>query len=431
MKKKIIIIGIILFSTGIMLNPCIASDSTRPITITSSEYPSIFLEEPGTLSGHVTDAEMNPIEGALIRVDFHETYRENYSDATGYYHVTDIPICYCIKNATCSKQGYIPETVSLAISENTIHNFTLTSTGPWLYVGGSGPGNYTKIQDAIDNASIGDTVFVYDDSSPYVENILVDVPLSLIGEEKNTTVIDGDANDSVQNFSDYFGVYITADNVVVQGFTVQNCNLSGIEISSNHTVISDTILINNRNYGIVLSSGDISQPSKMSGDNTITNNLITNNLGGIIVSGQNNIIKGNVISENDIGITVMLSIHNNISYNTISRDTTGVYLIGSYKTLMYRNNISQNDVGVSTMMTSADKILQNNFIENNKSASATQMVLIQLYYRFKGELSFPLRRNIWNENYWDKPRNLPYKSPGLLWFFIYWHPAQAPYPIEE
>jgi hypothetical protein len=31
-----------------------------------------------------------------------------------------------------------------------------------LYVGGSGPGNFTKIQDAVDNASDGDTVFVYD-----------------------------------------------------------------------------------------------------------------------------------------------------------------------------------------------------------------------------------------------------------------------------
>ncbi|MBP1662308.1 MAG: hypothetical protein H6P94_557, partial [Thermoplasmatales archaeon] len=35
-----------------------------------------------------------------------------------------------------------------------------TSSGTWLYVGGSGPGNYTKIQDAIDNASDGDTIFV-------------------------------------------------------------------------------------------------------------------------------------------------------------------------------------------------------------------------------------------------------------------------------
>ncbi len=44
--------------------------------------------------------------------------------------------------------------------------------GNIFYVGGSGFGNYTKIQDAIDNSSNGDTIFVYDDSSPYYENIV-------------------------------------------------------------------------------------------------------------------------------------------------------------------------------------------------------------------------------------------------------------------
>ena len=34
-----------------------------------------------------------------------------------------------------------------------------TSRGNWLYVGGSGPGNYTKIQDAIDNAFDDDNIF--------------------------------------------------------------------------------------------------------------------------------------------------------------------------------------------------------------------------------------------------------------------------------
>jgi len=43
-----------------------------------------------------------------------------------------------------------------------------------LYVGGSGFGNYSTIQDAVDNASSGDTVYVYDDSSPYIENVVVD-----------------------------------------------------------------------------------------------------------------------------------------------------------------------------------------------------------------------------------------------------------------
>ena len=54
--------------------------------------------------------------------------------------------------------------------------------GNTLYVGGSGPGNYSRIQYAINNASDGDTVFVFDDSSPYFENLIIDVSINLIGE---------------------------------------------------------------------------------------------------------------------------------------------------------------------------------------------------------------------------------------------------------
>jgi len=57
-----------------------------------------------------------------------------------------------------------------------------TSSGHWLYVGGSGPGNYTRIQDAIDNASSGDTVFVYDESSPYNESIWINKSVKVLGE---------------------------------------------------------------------------------------------------------------------------------------------------------------------------------------------------------------------------------------------------------
>ena len=35
-----------------------------------------------------------------------------------------------------------------------------TNFGNILYVGGTGPGNYSRIQDSIDNASEGDMVFV-------------------------------------------------------------------------------------------------------------------------------------------------------------------------------------------------------------------------------------------------------------------------------
>jgi len=115
--------------------------------------------------------------------------------------------------------------------------------GNILYVGGSGPNNYTKIQDAIDNASDGDTVFVFDDSSPYMENIVVDTSITLWGEEKNTTIIDGGHQGH--------GVNISADNVTVRGFTIQNCdgNESGLEagivVSSKCNQIMDNILVDN------------------------------------------------------------------------------------------------------------------------------------------------------------------------------------------
>ena len=80
----------------------------------------------GNLLGYVNDTFGHPIEGALVRVHFHETYEEDYSDPDGFYHVTNIPICYCLKNATCSKDGYIKEWVLLSIAENTTHDFVLT-----------------------------------------------------------------------------------------------------------------------------------------------------------------------------------------------------------------------------------------------------------------------------------------------------------------
>jgi hypothetical protein len=84
----------------------------------------------GSLLGYVNDTSGNPIEGALVRVYFHGTYEEDYSDEYGYYHVTNIPICYCLKNASCSKDGFIPEWVLLSITENTTYDFVLTPNNP-------------------------------------------------------------------------------------------------------------------------------------------------------------------------------------------------------------------------------------------------------------------------------------------------------------
>lgn len=298
------------------------------------------------------------------------------------------------------------------------------SSGDWLYVGGSGPGNYTKIQDAIDNASDGDTVFVYDDSSPYCENIVVEKSITIQGENKNSTIIQGTNHT--------YGVNITVDTVSIRGFTIQNFSF-GIYLTSNHNRISNNII--RENYCGIGSHYDnlsTSVPSFI-GHNVIINNLIINNSNGIFgVSGWNNTIQENNISLNYMGITLGAAFNTIAMLNHISENFIGVIVLASYNTTVYHNHFSDNQLGVLTYVSSADNILQNNFIGNNWSAMSHQRLLP------KFKLDLPLRRNIWNGNYWDEPRSLPYIIPGVIMTAIFkvhlgvqidWHPAQEPFDI--
>ncbi|MCK5112952.1 MAG: hypothetical protein KAQ84_05355, partial [Thermoplasmatales archaeon] len=72
------------------------------------------------------------------------------------------------------------------IEQSTIQTFY---DGNTLYVGGSGSGNYTQIQDAIDNASDGDTIYVF--SGVYDGGLIVDKSIILKGENQENTFIEG------------------------------------------------------------------------------------------------------------------------------------------------------------------------------------------------------------------------------------------------
>jgi 5-carboxymethyl-2-hydroxymuconate isomerase len=81
----------------------------------------------GSLSGHVVDEGMNPVQGVRVRVSFHDTYRESDTNATGYYRVTDVPVCADAKNVSCTKLGYYPMYTLMNINGSTTHDFVLTS----------------------------------------------------------------------------------------------------------------------------------------------------------------------------------------------------------------------------------------------------------------------------------------------------------------
>jgi parallel beta-helix repeat protein len=230
---------------------------------------------------------------------------------------------------------FVVVTIAPTIAQNTEKSQS-ASRGNWLYVGGSGPGNYTRIQDAVDNASSGDTVFVYNDHSPYKENIVINVSIRLMGENPSSTIVDGMRKDYVFR--------LLRDNIEITGFTIQNATVSGMKSS-----------------GINVESCY----------NIITNNIITNNNVGMWMFQTNN--HYNVISNNIIkgsryeGLYLYDSHSNIISNNTIIENGgCGVFLFGTVDyNLIADNNISKNDdEGIFSTGAKHDTIIRNIFIGN-------------------------------------------------------------------
>jgi parallel beta-helix repeat protein len=217
-----------------------------------------------------------------------------------------------------------------AFSRNISIDTKPLNRGNTLYVGGSGPGNYTKIQDAIDNTSDGDVVFVYDDSSPYVEPLLINKSIILIGEDKNTTIIDGN-----QEGSYGCNIEITADSVVVSDFTFLNTKgyyqFSILKIHSNENQISNNIFNPYRRCrGIYLLNGE---------RNLITENSFYGiyNDGITIEYANNTIITENMCEGEDSGIVIYDSNNNIVSRNQLlSTFFIGIFVRGR------NNTVSEN-----------------------------------------------------------------------------------------
>jgi len=91
-----------------------------------------------------------------------------------------------------------------------------------------------SIQEAINSAQPGDTIFVH--NGTYTEHVVVNRTVSVIGEKRNTTIIDGSGAGT--------GILVTANHVTVQGFGVQNCEV-GIKVASNDNVISSNLVSSN------------------------------------------------------------------------------------------------------------------------------------------------------------------------------------------
>ena len=199
--------------------------------------------------------------------------------------------------------------------------FFQNASSDTLHVG-SGQ-EYSSIQDAINsaNTSYRDTIYVH--SGVYTENLVIDRSVTIIGENKENTVLSGNTTGHV--------IEITSDNVEISSFTIQNAlgtEYVCIFMNKVHYCEIKNNIIKNSYQGIYLLD---------SHQNIISDNIIKDNYNdGIFASfSDNNIFKSNKIYYNENGINIgSFSDDNEIFDNDLLGKAgipkgIGVYLAGS------------------------------------------------------------------------------------------------------
>lgn len=167
-----------------------------------------------------------------------------------------------------------------------------------LYVGGGG---YSTITAALNAANPGDTIYVY--SGTYHEIVNIQESITLIGQNRNTTIIDG------TGFADHTVYIQDAPNIQISGFTIRRSTVSSLwdgirmrdSLGASYSNVVSNCNIYNHAFGI----------SVFSSQNSIFNCKLHNNYNsGLIFSSSignpdNNIVYNcDIYSNTDYGIEV-------------------------------------------------------------------------------------------------------------------------------
>ncbi len=173
---------------------------------------------------------------------------------------------------------------------------------------------FQHIQDGINAASDGDTVFVF--NGTYYEHVSVDESITLVGETQTDTIIDGSLVGTV--------LFLVVPDISISYFTIQHSGTDSdqpcaaiLTDCTGSLTISHTRIVNNQ-YGVLSPDGS---------------------------SSNHNSIAHNIIMSNQTGIGLDFSDHNNISSNIISSNGTGIFIRGSSAHNDIRGNVITDNVG--------------------------------------------------------------------------------------
>jgi parallel beta-helix repeat protein len=287
---------------------------------------------------------------------------------------------------------------------------------------------FRTISDALSYANENDAIFIF--NGLYLEKIEINKPISLIGENKKTTILDGSylgtvidvyANNveitgiTVRNSGPGFnyeacGIYVYADNVVIYD-TIICGNYNGIHLdySFESTSIYNNQICNNKEDGLIISHG-----CRFS---IFNNEIFENGKNGCYVKySEQGVIHNNLLESNEIsGISLWESsdIDFNLNY-LFENNEFGVYLSYSQKNKISKNTIKECTIGIYLYDSGGNKVSNNNFLENSKNHA-----FFNTFIRgFSINELFTCGLNNWKENYWDTWNGKGmYKIDGILYIF--------------
>ncbi len=261
-------------------------------------------------------------------------------------------------------------------------SYPMTEPNGWFNITYVGPvqnidtGEYfATIQAAIDDADTldGHTIFV--SAGTYNESIVVDKRLTIMGEDKNTTIIDAGGTGTC--------VWITADHSHISGFTTigfgttwsssdsgvnldaDNCTVSEITVPHNGCIgifsylnqfntISNCSVIGTQ-YGILLDTcWDV---------NVVQNCQVDACETGILIYGDYQRVSGVQVTNSEFGIAIVNADFNQIRNSTISGCINGTWIYGQ-DTVIVNNTFTGNENGVYIYSGTNNEICNNNFVAN-------------------------------------------------------------------
>jgi parallel beta-helix repeat protein len=202
-------------------------------------------------------------------------------------------------------------------SQNSLPNPSNTPTPTWPSFPNSKtievPEDYSTISLAINASNAGDTILVKEGT--YVESVTVDKSLTIRGENKEKTIVDGN------NMGPTF--LIKSDYVKITGFKIRNVE--------NPPPVSDSRA---RLAGVHLLDAhgcDISE------------NVAVNCGKGVwVYGGSGNTVSNNILSGNNYGILIQSSTDNSVTRNNASNGWGGIWLDSSSGNKLRNNNMLNN-----------------------------------------------------------------------------------------